>query len=138
MLGEQSYVILIRQRRRRIWVSVIWVVENLVASSTPQYYVYIMTNRSRTLYTGVTNNLERRVYEHKHKLIEGFTKKYSLTRLVYYETTNDVESAIRREKQIKGWLRSKKVALIESVNSQWRDLSDKWYDAVPDPSLRSG
>jgi len=90
-----------------------------------QYYVYIMTNRSDTLYTGVTNNLERRVYEHKHGLVEGFTKKYNLTMLVYYETTDDV-SAIAREKQIKGWLRSKKIALIESGNPQWRDLSEGW------------
>jgi len=103
-----------------------------------QYYVYIMTNRSRTLYTGVTNNLERRVYEHKQKLVEGFSKRYNLTMLVYYEATGDVRSAIRREKQIKGWLRRKKVALIESVNPQWKDLSCGWYDTRPDPSLRSG
>jgi putative endonuclease len=84
-----------------------------------------MTNRSvTTLYTGVTNNLERRVYEHRHKLVDGFTKKYSVTRLVYYETTNDVQSAIEREKQIKGWLRQRKVALVESVNPGWRDLGD--------------
>ena len=69
-----------------------------------QYYVYVMTNKSRTLYTGITNNLERRVYEHKNKLIEGFTKKYNITKLVYYEISNDVEAAITREKQIKGWL----------------------------------
>jgi putative endonuclease len=88
------------------------------------YYVYIMTNRSMTLYTGVTNNLERRVYEHKHKLLDGFTKKYNIARLVYYEATDDVQWAIAREKQIKGWLRRKKVALIESVNPEWRDLAD--------------
>jgi putative endonuclease len=91
-----------------------------------QYYVYIMTNRSDTLYTGVTNNLERRVYEHKHGLAEEFTKKHNLTMLVYYETTDDVRSAITREKQIKGWLRSRKIALIESANPQWRDLSEGW------------
>ena len=95
-----------------------------------------MTNRSRTLYTGVTNNIERRVSEHKQKLVEGFTKKYNITKLVYCETTDDARSAIKREKQIKGWLRSKKVALIESMNPQWADLSRDWYD--PDPSLRSG
>lgn len=69
-----------------------------------QYYVYIMTNRSRTLYTGVTNNLYRRVYEHKNKLIGGFTKKYKITKLVWYEVTSEITSAIAREKQIKGWL----------------------------------
>jgi putative endonuclease len=77
-----------------------------------------MTNRSGTLYTGVTNNLLRRIHEHKNKLIEGFTKKYNITRLVYYEETSDVRSAITREKQIKGWLRRKKINLIESVNPQ--------------------
>jgi putative endonuclease len=87
-----------------------------------------MANRSETLYTGVTSNLERRVYEHKHKLVDGFTKKYNLTRLVYYEITDDVRSAIAREKQIKGWLRRKKIVLIESMNPQWRDLSDGWYE----------
>jgi len=91
------------------------------------YYVYIMTNKSRTLYTGVTNNLERRVYEHKGKLIPGFTKQYNITQLAYYEETNDVQVALAREKQIKGWLRSKKIALIETMNPEWRDLSLDWY-----------
>jgi len=91
-----------------------------------QYYVYIMTNRSRTLYTGVTNDLERRVYEHKHKLIPGFTSKYNITRLVYYEVWSDIREAIAREKQIKGWLRAKKIALIESINPGWEDLSEEW------------
>jgi len=90
------------------------------------YYVYIMTNRSRTLYTGVTNDLRRRVFEHKHHLAEGFTKKYNITKLVYYEGTNDVREAIARKKRIKGWLRKKKIALIESVNSEWKDLSSDW------------
>ena len=94
-----------------------------------EYYVYIMANRSRTLYTGVTNNLERRVYEHKHKLVEGFpTKKYNITRFVYYEQTSDIKAAIAREKQIKGWLRSKKVSLIESLNPNWSDLSVEWFE----------
>jgi len=101
-----------------------------------QYYVYIMTNRSGTLYTGVTNNLERRVYEHKHKLVPGFTKKYNITKLVYYDVSPDVRAAIEREKEIKGWLRRKKIALIESVNPEWRDLSEDWYDDR-DSSLRS-
>jgi len=89
-----------------------------------QYYVYIMTNAgNRVLYTGVTNNLQRRVYEHKNKLIKGFTKKYNVIKLVFYEACDDIESAILREKQIKGWLRVKKIALIESINPEWRDMS---------------
>jgi len=88
-----------------------------------QYYVYILTNNSKTLYTGVTNNLPRRIYQHKNKLVEGFTKKYNLTKLVYYEISEGVRSAIAREKQIKGWLRSKKINLIESTNPEWKDLS---------------
>jgi putative endonuclease len=92
-----------------------------------QYYVYIMTNYSRTLYIGVTNDLQRRVYEHKQKLIPGLTSKYNLTQLVYFETATDVRSAIAREKQIKGWLRVKKVALITADNPGWADLSAEWY-----------
>jgi putative endonuclease len=86
-----------------------------------------MTNKSRTLYTGVTNNLERRVYEHKHKLLPGFTSKYNITKLVYYEAGDDISVAIAREKQIKGWLRAKKIALIENMNPEWKDLSEDWY-----------
>ncbi len=86
-----------------------------------------MTNRSKTLYIGVTNDLQRRVYEHKNKLLEGFTKKYNLTKLVYYEIRNDISDAITREKQLKGWLRSKKIVLIESVNKNWIDLSEEWF-----------
>jgi len=92
-----------------------------------QFYVYIMTNKSKTLYTGVTNNLERRVYEHKQKLVPGFTSTYKITRLVYFEMTTDVKAAISREKQIKGWLRSKKIGLVESVNPEWKDLSAEWF-----------
>jgi putative endonuclease len=92
-----------------------------------EYYVYIMTNKSRTLYTGVTNNLMRRVDEHKKKLVKGFTSKYNIRYLVYYESTSNVHSALEREKQIKGWLRSKKIALIESMNPEWKDLSEEWY-----------
>ena len=102
------------------------------------YYVHIMTNRWDTLYTGVTNDLQRRVYEHKQKLLDGFTKKYNIGMLAYYEETDDVEAAIRREKQIKGWRRSKKIELIESMNPQWRDLSEGWFTSPPpDSSLRS-
>jgi len=92
------------------------------------YYVYIMTNRSKTLYTGITNNLERRGHEHKRKSIAGFTSKYNITRLVYYEETTDVLSAISREKTIKGWVRAKKLALIDSVNPTWQDLSAIFYN----------
>ncbi|NCO66151.1 MAG: endonuclease [Candidatus Aquicultor secundus] len=92
-----------------------------------QYYVYIMTNRSKTLYIGVTNNLERRVFEHKRKLVEGFTEKYNVNRLVYYEITEDIKSAIEREKQLKGWIRKRKTDLIESMNPIWRDLSEGWF-----------
>ena len=88
-----------------------------------EYYVYIMANESRMLYTGVTSDLERRVYEHKHSLVPGFTSNYHITRLVYFECTTDVKAAIAREKQIKGWLRAKKLALIESMNASWQDLS---------------
>ena len=94
-----------------------------------RYYVYIMTNRSQTLYTGVTNNLQRRMYEHTHHLVAGFTSKYHSTRLVYFEETSDVYAAIAREKEIKGWLRAKKIALIESMNADWRDLSEEWQGA---------
>ena len=102
-----------------------------------EYYLYIIANPARTLYTRVTNDLERRVFEHRQKLVEGFTKRYGLTTLVYYEASSDVRSALAREKQIKGWLRRKKVALIESVNPEWRDLAAGWHEAGPDSSLRS-
>ena len=93
------------------------------------YYVYMVTNSTRRLYTGVTNDLERRIYEHKEKLVPGFTGRYNVAWLVYYETTNDVTAAISREKQVKGWLRKKKLALVESMNPAWRDLSVDWYEA---------
>jgi putative endonuclease len=96
------------------------------------YYVYIMTNKTGTLYTGVTNDLLRRVYEHKQKVVPGFTMRYNITRLVYFEETSDIQSAIRREKQIKGWLRSKKIALIESMNPGWKDVSDPWVASISD------
>ena len=94
---------------------------------TRQYYIYILANVSRRIYVGVTNDLERRVYEHKHKLLSGFTSEYNITRLVYVEATTDVSAAIAREKQIKGWLRHKKVALIETQNPTWADLSAEWF-----------
>lgn len=91
-------------------------------------WVYIMTNVSRTLYTGVTTNLERRVFEHEHHLFPGFTSRYHLTMLVHAEEYPDVSQAIAREKQIKGWVRARKVALIEAANPEWRDLSREWFD----------
>ncbi len=91
------------------------------------YYVYIMNSPSGTLYTGMTNDLKRRVYQHKHKLVEGFAAKYDVTRLAYYEETQDVQTAIVREKEIKSWRRSKKLELIKSLNPKWQDLSDGWY-----------
>jgi putative endonuclease len=87
-----------------------------------------MTSPSGTLYVGMTNNLQRRVYEHKQGLIEGFTKKYHVSRLIYFEETGDVQSAIAREQEIKKWRRSKKIALIESLNPKWQDLSEEWYN----------
>ena len=114
-------------------------------ASTKTYFVYIMSNRSKTLYTGITNSLYRRVWEHKQSIGSQFTSRYKLDRLVYFERFGDVRCAIDREKMIKGWLRIKKIALIVSVNPTWRDLSDGWYERhryQPDrcmgPSLRSG
>ncbi|MGI6241096.1 MAG: GIY-YIG nuclease family protein [Candidatus Omnitrophota bacterium] len=88
-----------------------------------QGYVYILTNvHNKVLYTGVTSALVKRVYEHKNKLVDGFTKKYNVHKLVHFEVFDDIVSAITREKQIKGWLRSKKIALIETNNPEWKDL----------------
>jgi putative endonuclease len=87
------------------------------------YYVYILTNAShKVLYTGVTNDLERRCYEHKHKLMKGFTQKYNVNKLIYFEIFEDIELAISREKQIKGYSRTKKVALIDKLNKNWDEL----------------
>jgi len=90
------------------------------------YYVYILTNNSKTLYIGLTNNLPRRIYEHRNKLIGGFTKKYNLNTLVYFEIYNSIETAIRREKQLKNWHRQWKINLVESVNPEWNDLSTEF------------
>ena len=92
-----------------------------------QYYVYILANwNNKVLYIGVTNNLERRLYEHKMQLVDGFTKKYNVHKLVYYEYTSEVEAALAREKQLKGWTRKKKDSLIATMNPQWHDLSENW------------
>jgi len=91
------------------------------------YYVYLLANKSRTLYTGVTSDLVRRVLQHQRKLVPGFTARYKIDRLVYYEVFGEIRAAISREKQIKGWVWRRKVALIESVNRDWKDLSQGWY-----------
>ena len=88
-----------------------------------QYYVYIVTNSSKTLYIGITDDLSRRIGEHKQKLIKGFTKRYNITKLVYYEVADDPATAITREKQLKRWGRDKKIGLIEDFNPDWKDLS---------------
>jgi len=94
------------------------------------YYVYILSSQKNgTLYIGVTNNLQRRIYEHQNNLVDGFTKKYKIHNLVYYEQTDSVESAIIREKQLKNWKREWKVKLIEENNIAWRDLSLEWMDS---------
>ena len=91
-----------------------------------QYFIYILTNwNNKVIYTGVTNNLVRRIYEHKNKLLNGFTKKYNLSKLVYFEQTNDILSAIAREKEIKKWRRAKKNKLVESMNPSWKDLANE-------------
>lgn len=89
-----------------------------------QFYVYILASISRTLYVGVTSDLPRRVYEHKHKLRGGFTARYNVNRLVYYETTENARAAIEREKQIKSWTRKKRLDLIESINPGWEDFAE--------------
>jgi len=86
-----------------------------------------MTNKSGTIYVGLTNDIKARVYQHKQKLAESFTKKYNIDKLLYYETFSDIDWAIAREKTIKGWLRKKKVELINTVNPEWIDLSKDWY-----------
>ena len=99
-----------------------------------RYDVYLMTNwNHRVMYLGVTNDLSRRVYEHKNKLVKGFTEKYNINKLVYFEETADVRSAIAREKEIKKWRRQKKDALVQSANPKWQDLSWEGKDF----SLRS-
>ncbi len=91
-----------------------------------QYFFYIMSSQSGTLYIGMTNNLSRRVYQHKAKEIDGFTKRYNIDRLVYFEQFSDVRDAIAREKSVKKWRRSKKIELIKSMNPTWKDLSEEW------------
>jgi putative endonuclease len=92
-----------------------------------RYYVYLLTNNNdNIMYIGVTNNLQRRIYEHKNKLVKGFTEKYNVHKLVYYEETPDIRVALEREKEIKKWRRAKKDGLVLSINPEWRDLSEEW------------
>ncbi len=91
------------------------------------YYTYILTNwNNKVMYIGMTNNLERRLYEHRHHLADGFTSRYNVDKLVYCESTTDVRAAIAREKALKGWTRARKNALVKSMNPDWRDLSEEW------------
>ncbi|HJW89742.1 MAG TPA: GIY-YIG nuclease family protein [Anaerolineales bacterium] len=94
------------------------------------YYIYILANKTGTIYTGVTNNLQLRVYQHKAKLVEGFTKKYNVNRLIYYEETNDVQVALAREKEIKSWRRRKKLDLVRTLNPKFEDLSAGWFEDI--------
>jgi putative endonuclease len=123
MHSERSEESLLRTRKHRIIKEKPGTRENMKT-----YYIYIMTNRSGTLYIGMTNDLVRRVYQHKKKIVEGFTQRYNIDRLVYYEETNDVRVAQERERQLKGWLRLKKLDLIKGMNPEWKDLSDGWYE----------
>src|SRR5258708_3914934 len=91
------------------------------------YFVYILSSQGRVLYIGITSNLLQRVHQHKQHAFPGFTEKYNVTNLVYFETYDDVHRAIAREKELKGWRREKKITLIESQNPKWRDLSYGWY-----------
>ncbi len=101
------------------------------AMHSSSYFTYIMASRSHTLYIGVTGDLHKRVFEHKWKERDGFTARYNCDRLVWFESYQDVTKAIAREKQLKGWRREKKIALIEKTNAAWIDLSREWYDVEP-------
>jgi putative endonuclease len=121
MTGKLSFIVVRARRGNSEWN------EESFLRGVFMYYVYILANWSnKVLYTGVTNDLERRVYEHKNKLIKGFTEKYNVNKLVYFDTTTDVRAAIEREKQIKGWTRHKKDDLVNSINPQWKDLSENF------------
>jgi putative endonuclease len=92
-----------------------------------QYWVYILASKSGVLYIGVTSDITRRIYQHKNRSGSRFTAKYNVNRLVYVEETSDIMAALNREKQLKGWIRRKKVVLIESLNPEWNNLSEGWY-----------
>ena len=107
--------------------------EGRILGSMRNYCVYVMASRSRVLYVGVTNDLPRRVDEHKHSLVPGFTSRYRVTQLVYFEEFTDILDAIAREKEIKGWRRARKIELVERRNAAWRDLAESWFQARSAP-----
>jgi putative endonuclease len=92
-----------------------------------RYFVYILGSKTKRLYIGVTNDLERRVSQHKRREVEGFTSRYNIDRLVFYEETNNVWAALNREKQLKGWVRVRKLELVRDMNPEWRDLAAEWF-----------
>lgn len=98
----------------------------------PRFFVYLLTNHNnKVMYVGMTNDLNRRIYEHKTKQVSGFTEKYNLSKLVYFEETSDVRAAIAREKEIKKWRREKKNLLVVTANPEWKDLSEGWFEISP-------
>lgn len=101
------------------------------------YHVYIISNSSRMLYVGVTNDLQRRMFEHKGKLVPGFSQKYNLHQLVYWESFGNIKDAITRDRVIKGWLRTRKVVLIREMNPEWKDLAEDWFKTTPCQNLSS-
>lgn len=100
------------------------------------FYMYIMASKNRALYIGMTNGLTKRVWQHKFEDINGFTKKYKVNRLVHWESFDDVRNAINREKELKGWTRAKKIALIEELNPKWKDLAENWFRKRSDEQIR--
>lgn len=111
-----------------LWENLQTIIEKSLAKRL--HFVYIMSSKAKVLYVGMTNNLARRVYEHKNKINIEFTARYNVNRLVYFEETEDEIKAMKREKQIKGWLRKKKIKLIETTNPNWDDLSTPWMDSI--------
>lgn len=103
-----------------------------------EYYVYIMANRSKTLYTGVTNNILLRVLQHKYGVNKGFTSRYKIDKLVFFESTDSIFDALKREKQLKNWHKAWKINLIESINRNWDDLSAGWYDEIDPKEVLKG
>ena len=101
------------------------------------YVVYIMASRSHQLYIGLSSNIHKRVWQHKNRIFDGFTCRYNVDRLVYFENFEDVRNGIDRERQLKRWSREKKIALIQSLNPTWQDLSEGWYKSTADPSTRA-